>query len=122
MKRSGPIKANAEKVKDWQQRSRKRLPAQSVKRIAEAPKRRAVKALAMMRADGRCEARDLVPHECYGPLDAHELVPRSEYPGGHLDQRNVIIICRTAHDWAHDNPAKAYLCGLLRHSWDGNDD
>ena len=101
-------------------RSTKRIAPRSAKRIAEAPKRRAVKSLAMLRADGRCEARDVLDHDCEGPLDAHELIPRSEYPGGHLDQRNVIIICRVAHDWVHDHPKDAYRVGLLKHSWERN--
>lgn len=49
----------------------------------------------------------------YAPVDVHELLPRSA--GGSITERsNCIAICRTCHDWIHNNPAIARKVGLLK--------
>lgn len=93
MKRGGPLARRTEL------RRTGRLAPESPKRRAERPTRTEVRAQALAR-DGGCVARELVPEvRCWGPLDADERIPRSLYPGGHLDLDNVQILCRAHHDW-----------------------
>ncbi len=97
------------------------MRSQSATRRAERKQRDNVRKIAMWRAGGVCEARLRVPEvPCGGPLDADEIILRSGYPGGHLDPENVQILCRSHHDWKHDNPEAAHERGLRRWSWERN--
>lgn len=69
--------------------------------------------------DRVCTAALLVPDvTCWGPLDVHEMIQRSLWRKGYLDQDNCRAVCRAHHDWIDDNSAVAHELGLLRHSWD----
>lgn len=122
------LEADPEKTRAWQDRSRKRaaekarskpkkaLPRESSKRKSERGERSRI--VAEVRARG-CVARELVPEiPCGGVIDGHEIVPRSLYPGGHLDRSNVVGVCRIHHGWIDDHPAEAVTRGLSGHSWD----
>lgn len=55
---------------------------------------------------------------CSGPLDVHEIIPRSAWPKGYLDPGNCILVCRRHHNWIGDHPRSAALVGLHKFSWD----
>lgn len=44
----------------------------------------------------RCQLRGNGP--CWGPLDVHEVVRRSQHPGSHLIEELCITLCRRHHD------------------------
>ena len=46
-------------------------------------------------------------------VDLHESLTRAR-GGGILDPANTVAVCRSCHDWIHDNPTAAADLGLLR--------
>jgi hypothetical protein len=67
----------------------------------------------------RCTAAPRVPEVlCQGPLDVHERIPRSAWPGGDLVIDNCILVCRAHHDWIDDNPKLAHDLHLHGYSWE----
>jgi hypothetical protein len=58
------------------------------------------------------------PWTCGGPLDVHEIIPRSVWPDGDLVESNCVLICRVHHDWIGDHPAEAHRLGLHGFSWE----
>lgn len=116
------------------------MRAQSKKRRAEKTRRDAVVAEATARDRGcimaACLRLDVIlvavteanipcqpiPRECGGPLDAHEVIPRTAWPGGHLVLDNVVMICRRHHDWVGDNLNAAAALGLHGYSWQRPED
>jgi|JI10StandDraft_1071094.scaffolds.fasta_scaffold36307_2 hypothetical protein len=119
MKRSGPIKADPDKVKAWTLKSRKKLPAESAKRKATRGTRRSVVTATIERAGGRCEARMLLPMiACQGDLEVHERHQRSIRPGSELDLNDTMALCHRHHAWVSDHVLEAHTLGLLKHSWE----
>jgi hypothetical protein len=49
---------------------------------------------------------------CTGPLDVHEIVPRSVWPDGDLDDTNCVLLCRHHHQWIDSHRDLAELFGL----------
>jgi hypothetical protein len=93
--------------------SRWGLRQQSAKRRQEVAERRAVLAIVWARDGGRCTAKEAVPAvRCWGPLDGHEVIPRSAWRKGWLEQDNVRLVCRGHHDWIDDHPDEAHAVGL----------
>ena len=116
--RRTPLAANAEKARAWRRRSRKPLPALSTRRRQEKPQRDAVRAQVLER-DGGCTAARLVPHvACGGPLDCHEVIPRSAWAAGYLVESNTRMVCRRHHSWIGDHVADAHAAGLHGFSWE----
>jgi peptidoglycan/xylan/chitin deacetylase (PgdA/CDA1 family) len=70
--------------------------------------------------DRSCRAQD-APGRCEGPLDVHEVIPRSAWRAGYLIRSNCLLICRAHHDWIHDNPDAAHELGLHGYSWERTD-
>lgn len=98
--------------------SRGRAPRrESAKHKAEAQQRRAVVSAAFARDGRRCVAKDIAPGWCDGPLDPHEVIPRSAWRAGYLVLDNVVIVCRAHHDWIGENPDAAHAAGLHGYSW-----
>lgn len=94
----------------------------SKKRAAERTTRREVVAEALSRDGTACRARLLVPEvACRGPLDPHEIIPRSAWRAGYLVVSNVIGVCRAHHDWIGDHPDDAHALGLHGYSWNRPD-
>lgn len=129
MKRSGLKPPTLAQVRAWDRKPRKPLPRarrrprqKSARREAETPERERVVAEASARDKNRCRARDLVPEvRCRGPLDPHEIIPRSAWAAGYLVLANVLTVCRAHHDWIGDHPSKggpAHALGLHGFSWD----
>lgn len=46
-------------------------------------------------------------------IDPHHIAPRGRRPDLIYDVRNGICLCRTHHDWCHDNPMDAEREGYL---------
>lgn len=95
----------------------------STKRLGERAARQAAVLEVIARDGWRCFAVGLLEHRCSfdprrGGIDAHEVIPRSTWPGGHLAASNIRLVCRVAHEWIGANPAKAHDLGLHGWSWD----
>jgi hypothetical protein len=58
------------------------------------------------------------PITCSGPLDVHEVIPRSVWPDGELVVSNCVCVCRRHHEWIDGHPAAALVVGLHGHSWE----
>lgn len=86
----------------------------STKRRKETARRQQVLAEVAVRDGTGCFALRVHPHTCEGPIDGHELRSRAQYPGGHLDASNVILVCRASHRWITDHPVRAFELGLIR--------
>lgn len=90
----------------------------SERRANERDERARVVALVVAR-DQTCQAQAvhaLAKVPCSGPLDCHERIPRSAWPGGYLEPSNVILVCRSAHDWIDNHPNGAHALGLHGYS------
>lgn len=103
------------------------LKPMSAKKRAKQAKRRIV-VLRVMQRDGSCRFRASVdasrePWEyadftCAGPLDVHEIIPRSAWRDGDLEVDNCVLLCRRHHDWVGDHPTEAHELGLHGYSWE----
>lgn len=125
MKRGGPLKRKTElradpaKTREWEQRSRRRLPVKSTKQRSIDTERREVTRPAVVARDGeRCSARELVPEvrcAAYGgraELELHEVVKRSAWRAGATVASNCRLLCPAHHDWTEDEPDEARRRGL----------
>lgn len=99
-----------------------RLAWRSKKREAEAAERRIVVEFVKARARYRCQANEAVPEvSCAGPLDVHEVIPRSAWRAGYLEPTNCVAICRAHHAWVDTHPDEAHGVGLHGFSWERPD-
>ncbi len=107
------------------------LRSRSPKRLAEAELRAQVLQDVAWRDGPYCYAERLVPQvpcRVYGgrkPLEGHEVIARSQWPGGHLVADNVRLLCPAHHDWATRNAVtpehpegEAHAVGLHGRSWE----
>lgn len=113
-------------------RSRKRIPQRSPRVLAQVEHRAAVVEAAMNRDRWECQARSRlvateIPGpaddrygwtECGGPLDPHEIIPRSAWHAGQYELENVLTVCRRHHDWIGAFPDAAHALGLHGYSWE----
>jgi hypothetical protein len=117
LQRKTPLRADPEKQRLWQQRSRqplssgKRLKPMSDKRRGELPERARVRELVFQRDGYRCQIAPLVPEPCFGPLTYHHL--QKEGQGGAYTEANGIAACSFHNDWVEDHPDKAAALGLV---------
>jgi hypothetical protein len=51
-------------------------------------------------------------------LDAHELVRRSQYAAGVIDENVIVLLCRDCHDWVTVNPEAAHAAGWTLWGWE----
>lgn len=58
-----------------------------------------------------CEARTEVCTSLW--TDMHEVLRRSQ-GGSAVDPGNILCVCRSCHDWIHNNVAEAKKRGLLK--------
>ena len=105
------------------------LAPMSTKRRADL-KRRAIVRQEVLDRDGfRCQfwayadatGADMYPWACGGPLDVHELIPRSADPTGWLRSGSCVSLCRRHHEWVGDHPSLAHAIGLHGFSWERTD-
>lgn len=126
MKRGGPLrrrtglKAVTPLSPGSSRLQRTPLSPMSKRRRGESQERRDVLDRIRRRDRNRCRATDLLRtaglagwEVCDGPLDGHEIVPRSRWRDGYLVDENVILVCRRHHDWIHAHPVTARTLGLL---------
>lgn len=98
------------------------LRQKSKKREDEEAQRAAVVKAVRKRDAWTCQAKDAVPEvHCSGPLDVHEIIPRSAWRAGYLVVDNCILVCREHHDWIGDHPDEAHGYGLHGYSWERPD-
>lgn len=117
MKRSGPpkrrtpLRADPAKARDWERRSRKPLPAKGAKARREQSALDAFRAA--LRGRHWCEGNtpDCPPGRHPG-TDPHHVWPSDRDRGVHNPARGLLL-CRAAHDWAHDHPDQARPLRLL---------
>lgn len=101
LKRGGPLKRTGG------------LRPQSRRRTERRDERAKVSDNVRRRAGDRCEAIGLVEHTCFGPIDVHEVFPRSAWPDGIYDEANCVCVCRWINDtWVKSNPDEAERVGL----------
>ena len=62
-----------------------------------------------------------VPWICAGPLDVHEIIPRSAWAMGQYRIDNTVLICRIHHMWIDNHPLLAHEVGLHGFSYDRPD-
>lgn len=103
-------------------RSRKRIANRSARREAQVDERARVIFVVYQRDGGRCQAEAKVPGiRCDGPLDAHEIIPRSAWRDGYLEPSNVVLVCRQHHQWIDNHPELAHAAGLHGFSYERPD-
>lgn len=120
IRRRAPITRSTKAIARTElKRSRKRIASQSEKVLAQLPDRARTVDQAWQRDRGQCRAEHLVPEvRCGGPLDVHEIIPRSAWPGGQYVLTNVLLVCRRHHDWIGNFPEAAHEIGLHGFSWE----
>lgn len=112
MKPSGPLKRGKPLKRTG------RLSQRSKTREEEAADRRIVVLEVLARDRNACRASALVPAvSCRGPLDVHEVIPRSAWAKGYLVAGNAVAVCRAHHDWIGEHPTEAATLGLHGYSW-----
>lgn len=120
--RRTPLRADPSATRDWQQRSRKPLPAKSTKQRAIDAQRPAVRAAVVARDGNRCwvkAAGIATGVRCASPsydralLELHEVVKRSRWRLGVLDPSNCRLLCQAHHDWTEAEAELATAAGLL---------
>lgn len=52
------------------------------------------------------------------PADVHEILPRSA-GGSILERANLLVVCRSCHQWIHEHPRESRLLGLLSSRYGG---
>jgi hypothetical protein len=101
---------------------RKPIPFYSERRFSRKELREALCAAVLERDRHTCRATRLVPSvACGGPLDVHEVIPRSAWKLGYLVMSNCLAVCRQHHDWIGDHPTDAHQLGLHGYSWERPD-
>lgn len=116
-RRQKPIQVDPEKVRAWQRRSRKPIPQVSARRLAERPEREAVR-VEVLRRDGGCRGRGILPGRCGSPwrgrppLEVHEVVSRGRWASGYLVAANCLTLCQVHHDWVTTHPTEATEAGF----------
>lgn len=108
----------------------KRSPLRSIgrKRRSKQTQRAAVVERVLNRDGHHCQAivhylngtttiPSFIVIECNGPLDVHEIIPRSVWPDGELIEDNCVTVCRNHHQWIDSHPSHAHLIGLHDYSW-----
>jgi hypothetical protein len=116
MKRS-PINSDPDKVRAWQQRSRKRLPAQSAKRQQEAKSNADIREQTFERDGWTCRLAGFTQlGPCMGPLTFHHKQKASA--GGGYTVDNGITLCAQHNSAIEDFPLLARQLGMVKRSWD----
>ena len=107
------MKTDPAKLREWQQRSRKRLPRESAKRKAERAKHPEIRE-AVFQRDGGCMLAWLKrDHVCSGArMTPHHLRKASAQKGGYTEE-NLVTLCAGANSYVEDFPDEAHALGLV---------
>ena len=62
-------------------------------------------------------AMALVMGGCYGDVNGHEVVKRSQ-GGSIVDPTNILLLCNRHNSFVENEPDIAHKFGLMRHSWE----
>ena len=115
LERRTPLRADPEKVRAWQNRSRKALPRVGRRGRAHRERMDDLRPAVHAAAGFRCEAR--IEGVCLGAsTEAHHVWPSGR--GGPDTMENLIAVCGSferpgCHQWIHAHPAEARARGLL---------
>lgn len=91
----------------------------SKRRAAQRPERIELVERVLTRDRHACTARTLVwDVRCAGPLDVHEIIPKSAWRDGYLVDSNCVTVCRAHHRWIDNRPDEAHALGLHGFSWE----
>lgn len=131
MKRGGPLRRDPAKQREWERRSRKRLPAKSAKQREIDDVRALIKARKLAEAGITWRPRPSDMHRaCVGAqvwpevrcavvrsdravLELHEVVKRSRWRAGATVPENCVLVCQAHHDATEAFPEEATRRGLL---------
>jgi hypothetical protein len=130
------LRSNPKTAREWERRSRKKLPAKSERRREVDRKRAGLKAMLLIDAGlvrmpnygshdpllaRACAAVPLgVPGGCSSfdrgrpVLEMHEVVKRSRWARGVTVRDNCVLLCQKHHDWTEAEIDAATAVGLLR--------
>lgn len=118
LRRTTELRADPAKQRAWEQRSRRRLPRRSAKRIAAdeatAELRAAVAARpCLLRSGAQLDGVDLliVGVRCAGPGTPHHL--HKAGAGGPTTAANLVPLCAAHNGWVEDDPPLARRLGLV---------
>ena len=59
---------------------------------------------------------------CHGEVNGHEIIKASQWRAGRLVPDNVVTLCNFHNGWVEDNPIEAHELGLMKHSWERDED
>lgn len=111
MKRS-PLNSDPDKVRAWQQRSRRPLRQQSPKKAAERKDNRSVSEQVFERDGWSCALHGVAEAgPCFGKLTPHHLLKASA--GGEHSLENLISLCQYHNGLVEDRPNWAHSVGLV---------
>lgn len=111
MKRNVPLRANPDKTRAWQNRSRRPLPKVGAKAKREQAALDAFRASVRERAEGLCEV-GWWPVCLRQGNQAHHRAPSDRDRGIHDPERGLWV-CGPCHNHAHANPEVSYAKGWL---------
>ncbi len=104
LERGKPLRASPEGTRQWVNRSRKKLPPKSQRRVEETPERQAL-VDELLTERRQCEAS--IPWVCTGrSTEVNEIIRRSQWAGGYLVKQNCEALCHNCHAFitAHPGP------------------
>lgn len=105
------LHVDPEKVRAWQQRSRRRLPAVGAKTRREAAALADLRTAVHQRSGGWCEvATPACPLHRHPASDVHHVWTSDRDRGVH-DPDRALHVCRPAHDWIGRYPNEAEARG-----------
>ncbi len=92
------------------------MRAVSTQRAIENRERRKAMAIVRQRDGNRCVGAGVLPGRCYGALNGHEIITRSD--GGSItDSDNIVLLCNHHNEWCDLHAAAAVSLGFrqIRH-------
>lgn len=116
------LRADPDRTRDWQDRSRQPLPPVSRRRRGQLPERQTVREQVTERAGGECEYRDVIPEVPCGFLPGRGMEVDEVRGGSHrqaewLDPDCCRYTCPIHHDWKTEHKREV----LRRLGWEGYD-
>ncbi len=63
-------------------------------------------------------AMALIMGGCYGAVNGHEIVKRSQWRDGILEPKNILMLCNLHNEFVEREPDIAHKFGLMKHRWE----
>jgi 5-methylcytosine-specific restriction endonuclease McrA len=115
VKRSAINRSDPEVIREWQQRSRQRLPRQSVKAKRAGQAKPPIRNAVFERDGYRCVLAGIAGTgglpECWGRLTPHHLKKAGQ--GGAYSTENLVTLCVRHNDDVEDQPNLYRALGLV---------